>query len=149
MKRRKKVIWIILTCTVLVIVGLVCGYIWNKNHTISLRDDFAASELEAVEIETYIGEENDSADRNANNTQLNQLENMKPGIDYVENQLVALADDKKEAEEIAARVGGTLITFNQGVATIEITETVYDVLLRLTTEQNPPEVYPSYIYSAQ
>ena len=137
-KRRKKVIWIILTCTVLVIVGLVCRYIWNKNHTISLRDDFAASELEAVEIETYI-----------NNTQLNQLENMKPGIDYVENQLVALADDKKEAEEIATRVGGTLITFNQGVATIEITDTVYDVLLRLTTEQNPPEVYPSYIYSAQ
>ena len=54
MKRRKKVIWIILTCTVLVIVGLVCRYIWNKNHTISLRDDFAARQSIKGEFAVFV-----------------------------------------------------------------------------------------------
>ncbi len=77
-----------------------------------------------------------------------QLSKMKPEIDYVEHCLIAGAEDEKQAEEIAKAVGGTLESFEYGIATIHSDETVLDLMNRLSKEKGTlPNVGPNYMMS--
>ena len=76
------------------------------------------------------------------------LSEMEAGKDYVENEILYIADSEEEAKQIAECYGGTLGEYNYGVATAVISASV-EVAIKMSA--NPkvelPAVYPNIIYS--
>jgi hypothetical protein len=64
--------------------------------------------------------------------------------DYVENQVVAVADSKSEAKKIAGQIGGELLSYDNQVAVIQIGITVEEMMQRLDEDPTLPKVYPNY-----
>ncbi|WP_051226522.1 S8 family serine peptidase [Butyrivibrio sp. MC2013] len=71
------------------------------------------------------------------------------GVDYVEDEVVTLADTQEHAEDIAAAYGGSLDSFDNGVAVIDLSESeisvakAYECAFDATVEI--PVVSPNYI----
>ncbi len=78
------------------------------------------------------------------------FEKMVEGVDYVANEVVAIAESEEEAQKIAKAYGGYLKSFKYGVAVIGLEECDYDVAKAyydgMDQELNLPEVEPNYIY---
>ena len=67
--------------------------------------------------------------------------------DYTENEVVFFADSEKEAEDVAKCYNGTLLTFAEGIATMEIPCTVKEaVKVSANTNISIPAVFPQYKY---
>jgi hypothetical protein len=64
--------------------------------------------------------------------------------DYVENQVVVVADSKSEAKKIAGQIGGELLSYDNQVAVIQIGITVEEMMQRLDEDPTLPKVYPNY-----
>lgn len=64
--------------------------------------------------------------------------------DYIENQVVAVADSKREAKKIAKAIGGELLSYDNQVAVIQIGITVEEMMQRLEEDSSLPKVYPNY-----
>lgn len=162
-KKKIRILWLIPVCVIFVVCFFAGRAVWNKNHTILPEEtvDMADVAQEDIDRMMIINENGDSSQDNSQESlqensqgnsyllQAEQIQNLKPDIDYVEYQLNTLADSKKEAKQIAEQVGGTLLSYEDGVAVIQVAETVYEVLQRLSEEENPPMVYPSYLYTTQ
>lgn len=71
-------------------------------------------------------------------------EMIKEDQQYVEYQVLAVADSKREAKKIAKAVGGELISFENQVATIQIGITVEEMMQKLEEDSSLPKVYPNY-----
>ena len=63
---------------------------------------------------------------------------------YVEHQVLAIADSKREAKQIAKAVGGELLSFDNQVAVIQIGMTVEEMMQLLEEDPTLPKVYPNY-----
>lgn len=67
--------------------------------------------------------------------------------DYTENEVVFFADSENEAKNIAKCYNGTLLTFAEGIATMEIPCTVKEaVKVSANTNISIPAVFPQYKY---
>lgn len=64
--------------------------------------------------------------------------------EYVENQVVAVAESKREAKKIAKQIGGELISYDNQVAVIQIGMTVEEMMQQLEEDSTLPRVYPNY-----
>lgn len=71
-------------------------------------------------------------------------EMIKEDQQYVEHQVLAVADSKREAKKIAKAVGGELISYENQVATIQIGITVEEMMQKLEEDSSLPKVYPNY-----
>lgn len=72
---------------------------------------------------------------------------MESGKDYVENEVVYLAQDEEEAKRIAECYGGTLEEYEYGVAVAHIQATVTEaVRVAANVRVSLPAVYPNILY---
>lgn len=65
-------------------------------------------------------------------------------MNYVENQVIAVANSKSEAKKIAKAIGGELLSYDNQVATIQIGITVEEMMQMLEEDPTLPKVYPNY-----
>ncbi len=73
------------------------------------------------------------------------LKNLNEGADYVESQAFFLANNRKEAKNIAESYHATLDSFEDGVAVIRFNETLAQALGSAATQNNlQVPVYPDY-----
>lgn len=63
---------------------------------------------------------------------------------YVEHQVLAVANSKREAKKIAKTIGGELLSFENQIATIQIGVTVEEMMQMLDGDPSLPKVYPNY-----
>lgn len=64
--------------------------------------------------------------------------------EYVENQVIAVADSKREAKKIAEAIGGTLLSYDNQAAVIQIGVTVEEMMQMLEEDPSLPKVSPNY-----
>ncbi len=64
--------------------------------------------------------------------------------EYVENQVIAVAESKREAKKIAKEIGGELISYDNQVAVIQIGMSVEEMMQLLEEDSSLPKVYPNY-----
>lgn len=64
--------------------------------------------------------------------------------DYIENQVIAVAESKREAKKIAKQIGGELLSYDNQVAVIQIGVTVEEMMQQLEEDSTLPKVYPNY-----
>jgi hypothetical protein len=80
---------------------------------------------------------------------VSEFEKLVEGVDYMPNEVVAIADSEEEAQKIAAAYGGYLKSYSYGVAVIGLEESSYTVAKAycagLDQELQLPEVEPNYI----
>ncbi len=75
------------------------------------------------------------------------MSSMKSDEDYIENQVVYLAESEEEAQQVAECYNGTLVEYEYGVAVAEIKTSVSDAIrVAADTEIGLPAVYPNIIY---
>ncbi len=78
---------------------------------------------------------------------VNSLQNMQPGVDYVEYEVVSACDSKREGRKIASEIGGELKDYSDGVAVFNIPVKVYDFILMLAeANETAVTVSPNYMY---
>lgn len=123
-----KIITIIATLVVVVAVGTVV-FIQARPKPIVV----GATELEKMPISM-------KADRAG----IGEPEEMMNNQDYIENQVVAVAESKREAKKIAKQIGGELISYDNQVAVIQIGVTVEEMMQQLEEDSTLPKVYPNY-----
>lgn len=79
---------------------------------------------------------------------VNALQDMNAGTDYIEYEVVCPCGSKGEGKKAAQAIGGTLKSYSDGVAIIEIPVKVYELMLRLAEAgETAVTVSPNYIYS--
>ncbi len=80
-------------------------------------------------------------------TVLTAIKSMDAGEDYIDKEVVYIADSENEAREIAECYGGTLLRYDYGVATASIEQNVQDAV-RVAADMSIsiPAVYPNIIY---
>lgn len=130
-KRMNKIIPIIATLVVVVAIGTV-AFIQLRPKPVLV----GAAELEKLE-KTPI---NMAAD----GTGIGEAEDMLNNQEYVENQVVAVAESKREAKKIAKQIGGELLSYDNQVAVIQIGVTVEEMMQQLEEDPSLPKVYPNY-----
>lgn len=64
--------------------------------------------------------------------------------EYVENQVIAVAESKREAKKIAKQIGGELLSYENQVAVIQIGVTVEEMMQQVEEDSSLPKVYPNY-----
>lgn len=75
---------------------------------------------------------------------IGETEEMMGNQEYVENQVVAVAESKREAKKIAKQIGGELLSYDNQVAVIQIGVTVEEMMQKLEEDSTLPRVYPNY-----
>lgn len=125
-KRMNKVI--IIAIAVLILIAAVAVVIFIQSRPQQLADKELS--IERVPISMVVNE------RETEDTMANQ--------DYVENQVVAVADSKREAKNIAKAIGGELLSYDNQVAVIQIGITVEEMMQKLEEDSSLPKVYPNY-----
>lgn len=128
MKKKKRIKTWFLSITALVIVAAAAALFFIKNRPQALAAEEQPVEITPVNMSVYNGE----------------TEDMLNGQGYVENQVVAVADSKREAKKIAKAVGGELLSYENQVAVIQIGITVEEMLQMLEEDPSLPRVYPNY-----
>ncbi|MCR5507456.1 MAG: hypothetical protein K6F34_02090, partial [Lachnospiraceae bacterium] len=76
------------------------------------------------------------------------IASMEPGTDYVEDEVIFLAEDEGYADDVAAAYNGTLESFEYGVAVVKLDEeitVVQAVSAGMDTGLNLPPVEPNYL----
>ena len=74
------------------------------------------------------------------------LKDQQPGVDFVSNQAFTSADSKEDAENIANQYGGTLLSYENGIAVIGFDGNVVDVLenVDITEGKVDAVIHPDY-----
>ncbi len=75
---------------------------------------------------------------------IGETEKTMSNQEYVENQVVAVAESKREAKKIAKQIGGELLSYDNQVAVIQIGVTVEEMMQQLEEDSSLPKVYPNY-----
>lgn len=127
-KRMNKIITIIATLVVVVAVGTVV-FIQARPKPIVV----GAAELEKMPISME-----------KNRERIGETEKMMDNQEYVENQVVAVAESKREAKKIAKQIGGELVSYDNQVAVIQIGVTVEEMMQQVEEDSSLPKVYPNY-----
>lgn len=125
-KRMNKVIIITIAIVILIAAAAVVIFILGSSRQIADRDwsiERAPMSMTANRRET---------------------EETVGNQDYVENQVVAVADSKREAKKIAKAIGGELLSYDNQVAVIQIGITVEEMMQKLEEDSSLPKVYPNY-----
>lgn len=78
------------------------------------------------------------------NPLVGETEMTMEGRSYVENQVVAVAESKREAKKIAKAIGGELLSYDNQMAIIQIGVTVEEMMQMLEDDPSLPKVYPNY-----
>ena len=79
---------------------------------------------------------------------LSELPSMKSGEDYIENEIMYFTDSEEEAVETAECYGGSLVSFEYGVAVANIERTVEEAVgVAADMKVSIPAVYPNIILS--
>ena len=125
-KRMSKVLLIIVVILLLIAVVAVVVFIMGSSHQLA-REDLPIKNV-PMNITANKGETDEI------------MENQ----DYVENQVVAVADSKREAKKIAKAIGGTLLSYDNQVAVIQIGITVEEMMQKLEEDSSLPKVYTNY-----
>lgn len=68
---------------------------------------------------------------------------------YKEHEVICDAQSQEAAKSIADEISGTLLSWNNGTATIQIEESVDELLDRLEREGSNLELYRHYIFDSQ
>lgn len=149
-KRMNKIIPIIVTLVVVAVVGTVV-FIKCRPQQI------ASGEIELAEIpisaDTAGNRMPISADMDGNRMpisveedrdRIGETEEMMNDQEYVENQVIAVAESKSEAKKIAKQIGGELISYDNQVAVYQIGMTVEEMMQQLEEDSSLPRVYPNY-----
>lgn len=123
-----KIIPIIATLIIVAVVGTV-AFIQFRPKPIMV----GAAELEKMPVSTKV-----DRDRTG------ETEEMMGNQEYVENQVVAVVESKREAKKIAKQIGGELISYDNQVAVIQIGMTVEEMMQQLEEDSTLPRVYPNY-----
>ena len=80
---------------------------------------------------------------------VNILDTLTPGEDYIEDEIVCMANSREEAEAIAEAYGGVLASFAYGVGVISLKKSVLSVEEAVRAGADPnndvPAVQPGYI----
>lgn len=125
-KRMNKVIMI--TVAVLILIVAVAAIVFMQSRPQQLADRDSSIEREPIRVAVNQG----GVEENMGNQ------------DYVENQVVAVADSKREAKNIAKAIGGELLSYDNQVAVIQIGITVEEMMQMLEEDSSLPKVYPNY-----
>lgn len=150
-KRMNKIIPIIATLTVVVVGAVV--FIQTRPKQILV----GAAELEKMPVKVEAPErkkmpinarepeqEKMPIGEEADETGIGEAEETMGNQEYVENQVVAVAESKREAKKIAKQIGGELISYDNQVAVIQIGMTVEEMMQQLEEDSSLPKVYPNY-----
>lgn len=83
--------------------------------------------------------------------ELSTLSSLTPGVDYVDDKMMILADTYEEAVEIADCYDATLSYYQYGVGAIDLKpeETVEEILSVAASSADIPALYVDYIYSIE
>ena len=111
---------------VIIVIGLSVGVYMSGTHNVIEGD---------LEPSTII---------NLENVGKGEADLITNGGNYIENQVVAVADSKREAKKIAEQIGGELLSYDNQVATIQIGMTVEEMMQKLEEDPSLPKVYPNY-----
>lgn len=118
----------------------------------------SGEEAAGAEQQSGSGEEAAGAEQKPDNGEVAEAEQMLSGVamgkdrfgetmsnqEYVENQVIAVAESKREAKKIAKQIGGELISYDNQVAVIQIGMTVEEMMQLLEEDSSLPKVYPNY-----
>ncbi len=74
---------------------------------------------------------------------------LKDSDGYEEHEVICDAASEEEAEDIALRISGNVISCNNGVAVIQITESVDALLERLEQQGSDLKLYRKYYFSTK
>lgn len=78
--------------------------------------------------------------------ELDDLEELTVGEDYVEKEAVFMADSRQEAEDVAEQYGGELIDFEYGVATLQLDKNIDEVISdAVKNDSIETAIEPNYI----
>lgn len=138
-KRMNKIIPFIVILVVVAVLGTVI-FIKSRPQQIARGEielDRMLSSADADENRMPISME---ADR----VGIGESEKMLNNQDYIENQVVAVAESKREAKKIAKQIGGELLSYDNQVAVIQIGVTVEEMMQQLEDDSTLPKVYPNY-----
>ncbi|MBD5508254.1 MAG: hypothetical protein HDR05_09470 [Lachnospiraceae bacterium] len=138
-KRMNKIIPFIVILVVVAVLGTV-SFIKSRPQQIARGEielDRMLSSADADENRMPISME---ADR----VGIGESEKMLNNQDYIENQVVAVAESKREAKKIAKQIGGELLSYDNQVAVIQIGVTVEEMMQQLEEDSTLPKVYPNY-----
>lgn len=127
-KRMNKIIPIIAVIVVVAAVGTVAFIRFRPKPIV-----VGAAELQKMPISMEM-----DRDRTG------ETEEMMGNQEYVENQVVAVAESRREAKKIAKQIGGELISYDNQVAVIQIGMTVEEMMQQLEEDSTLPRVYPNY-----
>lgn len=158
MKKSKKWQYMGIVVGVLVVVVVAIVYFTrfhNKPRKVDYGDASAntvydAGEAMVADDSRPNGEEDASVYEEINEyyKMLNALSGLKPGVDYVENEVVSACDNKRQAKKIAADIGGTLKSYSEGIAIINVPMSVRDLMLILAeANEQGVTVSPNYMYT--
>lgn len=115
------------------------------NSTLSIDKQ---KQLNALGFKTKSLSREMKAEKSALMPVVQDLASMTPDKDYIENEIVYLADSEEEAIETAECYGGTLSEYEYGVAVAVIERTVSEAVTVAADMEIPiPAVYPNAIYS--
>ena len=120
-----KVIIIAVAILLIIIVGGIVFFVTRPREMVT--DDVANEKMPAPVKVSEIVEDSSDADQQ-----------------YIENQVIAVADSKREAKKIAEAIGGTLLSYDNQVAVIQIGITVEEMMQMLENDPSLPKVSPNY-----
>ena len=105
-------------------------------------------ELNQFKFDNSVGDDKQNQEENQSEADAN--ENDIPIFDsngYEEHQVICDAESLEEAEAIASKISGVVLSCDHGVATIQIEESVDSLLQRLEEQGSELELYRNYKYS--
>lgn len=125
-KRMNKVL--IITISVLILVAAIAVVVFIMSRPQKLAPEEMPFDSAQISMDVYEGE----------------TEEIMRNQNYVENQVIAIADSKREAKKIAKAIDGELLSYDNQVAVIQIGITVEEMMQRLEEDSSLPKVFPNY-----
>lgn len=125
----------------------------EKTGDVILEDGSLQEKNENSVALNSVKQENDKEQETSQEGNTEPVETMEGGIPifrsegYAEHEVLCDAQTREEAEQIAGQIAGTLLSWEHGVATIEIAGSVDDLLAQLEQQGSTLELYRNYYYS--
>lgn len=125
-KKMNKIAIIIIVVIILVLIVSIVVFAKTRPREIATEN----MEFERQQIQIAVGG--------------GEKETTMENKDYIENQVVAVAESKREAKKIAKQIDGELLSYDNQVAIIQIGITVEEMMQKLEEDSSLPKVYPNY-----
>lgn len=119
----------------------------RPDAVVETKPQNAESEEMMTPVPQSVASHTPYAETNEYYKMVNSLQNMQPGVDYVEYEVVSVCNSKREGRKIASDIGGELKNYSDGVAVLTIPVKVYDFVLMLAeANETVVTVSPNYMY---